>query len=138
MIETGIIHWSSFGIYNKEIPKEKYDQTNSINTKEKDNLVKGYSIKHKCWIESTKRKDRNIWINKLYINECYNRKLPIKRFRSKKKPYLIMETKLPPVILSLQELKENYENKWLIPVHPEIVCRYENKIYEFSRLKEIW
>lgn len=43
-----------------------------------------------------------------------------------------------PAIYTLEDIKKEYPNRWLIPTSPEIIIKYNNKLYKITELKDIW
>ncbi len=43
-----------------------------------------------------------------------------------------------PAIYTLDEIKKEYPNRWLIPIHPEILVKHDGKLLKFSELKQFY
>lgn len=75
-----------------------------------------------------------------YWSKKYNKWIiPWKRLKFLNRKDEIYELKNYPIVYeSIEEIKKEYPNRWLIPISPEIFVKHNNKYLKITELKEFY
>jgi hypothetical protein len=91
---------------------------------------KEWSVELGAWFQY-----RKYWFLYFYTISLFGKKDIYKISFSRIKSFKV---KSFPLIYTLEEIKKLYPNRWLIPASPEILIKYNKRLYKVTELKEFY